>query len=496
MNLTVVLTNPSREELSIIQNSIAPEATLNKIIALSQSNVSPKRTDKKVDVFHCPKFFSTDIIEKIIEQTSTEYIIFVREKGLFRWLRCMPGRLEKMFKTTGAGLIYSHYLAKKGPSNKTIFLPPFQKGSARDTFPLGPVVVIDVKKARKVMKNMYPLKPGRYSGFFQLLLSLALHDQIMLVPEVLYEFEYKDALSQEEEHFNYLLEEEKKQKEAEEAFTAYLKKIDAFIEEPSEALPHEKKDFPVEASIVIPVKNRAQTIKDTLVSALSQKAGFKFNVIVVDNHSTDDTSDILRSFSEKDNRLKVICPSEKGLGIGGCWQLAVESSSCGRYALQLDSDDVYSSETSLETMIQAIKAGPYAMAVGTYRVTNANLKEIPPGIVSHKEWTRKNGHNNLLRVKGVGAPRCYYVPALREVGFPNVSYGEDYAVALEMNRRWPLVRVMDVVYLCRRWENNSDAVLTPELFVNHHMYKDFLRSCEISKRQQINKYLNKNLASE
>jgi glycosyltransferase involved in cell wall biosynthesis len=240
------------------------------------------------------------------------------------------------------------------------------------------------------------------------------------------------------------------------------------------------------ASIVIPVRNRERTIGDAVGSALSQQAEFDFNVIVVDNHSTDRTSAILEEISSRDRRLIHLQPTRNDLGIGGCWNEAVYSSQCGEYAVQLDSDDLYSSEHTLATVVAKLEEGPYAMMIGAYKIVDFDLQEIPPGLIDHREWTRENGRNNALRINGLGAPRAFYVPVLRQIGFPNVSYGEDYSVALRISREYEIARSYEPVYFARRWEGNSDAALPIATANRYDAYKDHLRTVEILARKRMN----------
>ncbi|MGC2442660.1 glycosyltransferase family 2 protein, partial [Candidatus Binatus sp.] len=236
------------------------------------------------------------------------------------------------------------------------------------------------------------------------------------------------------------------------------------------------------ASVVIPVRNRDRTILDAVRSVLVQNADFDFNVLVVDNHSTDRTTEILRGVG--DSRVKHIVPERRDLGIGGCWNEAIYSTHCGQYAIQLDSDDLYLNESVLSRIVAALDAGPYAMLIGSYTMVDFSLKEIPPGLIDHREWTRDNGRNNALRVNGLGAPRAFNTAILRRIGFPNVSYGEDYAVALRISRDFEIGRIYESVYLCRRWEGNSDSALPLEVANRYDLYKDWLRTVEIQARMR------------
>jgi glycosyltransferase involved in cell wall biosynthesis len=270
------------------------------------------------------------------------------------------------------------------------------------------------------------------------------------------------------------------------AVTQYLKQIGAYLKPEFKQIKFDEGDFQTEASVIIPVKNRAKTIGDAIKSVLKQIAGFSFNIIIVDNHSKDGTTEIIKSFAEKDKRIIHIIPAAKDLGIGGCWNEAVHNVNCGRFAVQLDSDDLYKDENTLQCIMDAFKQEKVPMIIGSYRITNFNLEAIPPGIIDHKEWTPENGHNNALRINGLGAPRAFYTPLLRKINFPNVSYGEDYAVALAISRDYQIGRIYEPIYLCRRWEGNTDAGIDIVKVNVNNFYKDSLRTNEIIARQRKN----------
>ena len=269
--------------------------------------------------------------------------------------------------------------------------------------------------------------------------------------------------------------------EMENVLTQHLYEINAMVDDVSKTVDHDQGEFPVEASVIIPVRNRVRTIGDAVRSALSQTTDFPFNVIVVDNGSDDGTSELLESID--DPRLKVISLTGKeGLGIGGCWNKAIFSEYCGRFAIQLDSDDIYSGDDTLQQIVDKFYEGDYAMVIGSYRMTDFNLNPIPPGVIAHREWSDDNGPNNALRINGLGAPRAFFTPILREFPLPNVSYGEDYAAALRITREYEIGRIYEPVYCCRRWEGNSDADLSIEKVNANNSYKDFLRTTELIAR--------------
>jgi glycosyltransferase involved in cell wall biosynthesis len=248
----------------------------------------------------------------------------------------------------------------------------------------------------------------------------------------------------------------------------------------------------VEASVVSPVRNRVKTIRDAVISVLGQLTSFDFNLIVVDNHSTDGTSKILEDLAKMDSRLIHLIPERDDLGIGGCWTAAVMHESCGRFAVQLDSDDLYSGDDTLQTIVNAFYEQKCAMVIGAYQMVDFDLNELPPGIIDHREWTPDNGRNNALRINGLGAPRAFFTPVIREIGFPNVSYGEDYAVGLAISRRFRIGRVYRPLYLCRRWDDNTDASLSVEQMNAHNLYKDRIRTIEVWTRRAENRRYNRN----
>jgi glycosyltransferase involved in cell wall biosynthesis len=264
----------------------------------------------------------------------------------------------------------------------------------------------------------------------------------------------------------------------------HLKRLHAYLAPGCDKVPKYDTLFPVEASVIIPVRNRLNTVGDAIKSVLEQKTNFPFNCIVVDNFSTDGTTYLLRELVKGNELVRHLIPHRTDLGIGGCWNEAVYSEYCGRYAVQLDSDDLYNGPTTLQRIIDEFRHGKYAMVVGSYKLVNMRMEEVPPGVVDHREWTPKNGRNNALRINGFGAPRAFHTALLREIGgLPNVSYGEDYAVALRLSRQYAIGRIFDPLYLCRRWEGNSDAGLTLETQNRHNAYKDKIRTLEILARK-------------
>jgi hypothetical protein len=382
----------------------------------------------------------------------------------------MAERMEQVMSETGAGLVYADAVGHPRIN--------YQPGSIRDNFDFGPVIGV----SREAAEEAGPRSESKWGAIYDLRLRISERRPIVRIPEPLYTASLADTRPTGEKQFDYVDPRNRDyQIEMERIATDYLRRIGAYLEPRFERVPVPSRRFPVKASVVIPVKNRERTVRDAVQSVLGQKAGFDFNVIVVDNHSTDKTTEILRGMG--DQRLVHIVPQRFDLGIGGCWNEAIYSDQCGRYVVQLDSDDLYINDAALARMVGELESGPYAMVVGSYTMVDFSLKEIPPGVIDHREWTRDNGRNNALRINGLGAPRAFDTEILRSFGFPNVSYGEDYAVALRISRDYEIGRIYEPIYLCRRWEGNTDSALPLETANRYDAYKDWVRTVEIKARQ-------------
>ncbi len=408
---------------------------------------------------------------------ATEEVLFVADPRYKLELQAMTlDRMIEVLGARGAGLVYADSTDRSWID--------YQSGSLRDDFDFGPLVVVSVPRAREALTRHGGLDGKlRWGAMYDLRLKLSIDHPIVRIPEPLYSAKDPDTSLGGERHFDYLDSSQLDyQGEMELVVTNHLKRIGAFLPRPNGHIPPSEAVFPVKATIVIPVRNREGTIGDALKSALGQEADFGFNVIVVDNHSTDSTSSVIASHA--DPRLIPKVPETRDLEIGGCWNEAIFAPACGRFALQLDSDDLFLNSGVLSRVVEAMESNRYAMLAGSYTTVDFDLNEIVPGLVAHKEWTADNGHNNLLRVNGLGAPRAYDVSVLRRFGFPNVSYGEDYAVGLRMSREYEIGRIYDSLYLCRRWAENTDADHSPELSNLRNSYKDWLRTLELQARIQ------------
>jgi hypothetical protein len=396
-------------------------------------------------------------------------------------------RWVQVAEDTGAGLVYSDFRDQIGDETSEHPLIDYQPGSIRDTFDFGGVVLISRQALAAAAAMPFNLDALKYGAFYDLRLRLSVVSALLRIPEPLYTRTRLDLRDSGKRQFDYVDPSGRPyQVEMEQIATNHLKRIGACLEPSFDSLPSAEQEFPVRASIVIPVRNRVKTIGDAVKSAVSQRTDFSFNVVVVDNHSTDGTTELLRDLAGRHTNLIHLVPKPTGLGIGGCWNEAIYSPHCGKFAVQLDSDDIYADANALARISARFDEGPFAMVIGSYTITDFQLNEIPPGLIHHREWTRENGRNNALRINGLGAPRGFYVPVLRQIGFPNTSYGEDYAVGLRISRDYEIGRIYESLYYARRWEGNSDAGL--DLFTQNRfdLYKDRLRTIEIAARQAKN----------
>jgi hypothetical protein len=395
-------------------------------------------------------------------------------------------RLAAVAASTGAAFVYGDYYDLKAGVRSPHPVIDYSIGSIRDDFDFGPMVLLDAATARAGLKELEGME-YRYAGLYALRLAISRRILPFRIPEFLSSRIERDFRGSGEKQFDYVDPRNREvQIEMERVVTDHLQRIGAFLHPPYRSVDLTEGDFEVEASVIIPVKDRVRTIRDAVKSVLKQEAPFRFNCIVVDNRSTDGTTDVLREYAESDERLIHHIPVRDDLGIGGCWNEAIEHPRCGRFAVQLDSDDLYADASSLRRVVELFRAEKCAMVVGSYRMTDFSLREIPPGVIDHREWSPDNGPNNALRVNGFGAPRAFFTPVIRQIRFPNVSYGEDYAVCLAISREYAIGRIYEPIYLCRRWEGNSDARLDIEQQNRYNSYKDRLRSVELRARQQKN----------
>jgi hypothetical protein len=395
-------------------------------------------------------------------------------------------RMVQVAGSVNAALLYSDYWKIEAGERHAHPVIDWQLGSIRDDFDFGSVTLMDARLVKEFSQTEESRR-YEYAGVYALRLFLSRKGTVFHLNEYLYTEHETDLRKSGEKQFDYVDSKNRAvQIEYEAAATHHLAEIGALVDAARRKSPDfSEGSFGVEASVVIPVRNRVRTIADAVNSALSQTCSFDYNVIVVDNHSTDGTSEILAEMSRKHGNLKVIVPERQDLGIGGCWNEAVNDPACGRFAVQLDSDDIYSSPHTLQTIVDAFYKEKAAMIVGSYRICDFNLATLPPGLIRHDEWTDGNGANNALRINGLGAPRAFFTPVFRELQMPNTSYGEDYAMGLAVSRHYKIGRIYDELYLCRRWEGNSDAALSVDKVNSNNLYKDRLRTIEILARKAL-----------
>lgn len=432
-------------------------------------------------------------VSTLLKQIFHPYFILVDQEKEIRISPAALRRLWRVAQDDDVGMVYADYYERNHRGNRPQPLTDYQLGSLRDDFRFGPLVLFKCLAIQSVLKKYGALPKDAEAALYDLRLKLSTDFRIVHIPEYLYVAEEKQILKDKkagampEAHFAYVARKNfLRQKQFEKLATQHLKRIGAYLPARRKTLARPLNGLQWKASVVIPVLNRKKTIAQAIQSALEQKTDFPFNILVVDNHSTDGTTGIVQRFASRYPHVHHLVPSRRNLGIGGCWNEAVHSPYCGRYVVQLDSDDLYSSSRTLQKIVDTLRRGRFAMVVGSYTLVDEHLKKIPPGLIAHREWTDANGHNNLLRVNGMGAPRAFDVTVLREIGFPNVSYGEDYAVALRITREYKVGRIYQNLYWCRRWKHNTDAGLSLEQQNRNDTYKDRLRSEEIRARQHLN----------
>ena len=442
-----------------------------------------------IDTFSGLPFGRTQTLREVAASAAGEYLLLYTGNNHLEMGMFACERMIAIAEDTGADMLYAdHYRLVNAPDGSQIRkrhpLIECQKGALRNDFDFGSVLVFRTVSFRRAVAQMDV--DYEYAALYDLRLRM---EKIVHINEYLYTDVETDNRKSGEKQFDYVNPRNRDvQIEMEKVCTAHLKRIGAYLE-PDFKEPDScglGGTFPVTASVVIPVFNRLRTVGDAVESALSQECAFPFNVIVVDNHSTDGTTDLLSSIAARDPRLIHVIPERNDLGIGGCWNMAVHHEMCGEYAVQLDSDDVYSGPDTLRKIVDAFRQQKCAMVVGTYQMTDFQMNPIPPGIIDHREWTEDNGRNNALRINGLGAPRAFWTPLLRTIKLPNTSYGEDYALGLRISREYRIGRIYDVLYCCRRWEGNSDAALDIEKVNANNLYKDRIRTWELEARIRMN----------
>ena len=434
---------------------------------------------------------ATSTLRLIASKAAAEFTMLYTKPTELSFVHYALDRMLSVADDTGADMVYADHFAMTGGVLKQAPVIDCQPGALRDDFDFGGLLLYRTSALRGAVERMDV--EYRFAGLYDLRLKVSQKGRLAHIPEYLYYEVETDLRKSGEKQFDYVDPKNRAvQIEMEQACTGHLKAVGGYLEPVFKPVSFDSGDFEYEASVVIPCKNRVRTVGDAIRSALAQRTSFKYNVIVVDDNSTDGTVDVIKGFLG-DPRLVYIAQDATWHAIGGNWNAALHHPLCGKFALQLDSDDTYYDENTVQKMVDAFYEQNCAMVVGTYRMTDFNGNPLPPGVIDHREWTPENGRNNALRINGLGAPRGFYVPLLRTLNFPTTKYGEDYAVGLRVSREYQIGRVYDVLYNCRRWEGNSDAALEIERVNANNTYKDRIRTWELEARIRANfrkKYKN------
>lgn len=476
---------PYQDKAQVIEtiNGLKLTENVSKIFLLSTEQ--GKESIPGCEIIVIDSLKSTAAIKEIASRADSEYtLIYLKESTLVLGMFALE-RMLRIAGDTNASMVYAdHYQIAEGKRNISPVIT-YQEGSLRDDFNFGSVLIYRSAALKEAAARMSV--NFKFAGLYDLRLKVSQKGSLEHINEYLYTEVENDSRKSGEKIFDYVDPKNRAvQIEMEEACTLHLRDIGGYLKPEFRHIEFSENNFEFEASVIIPVYNRIKTVKDAVASVLKQKTSFKFNLIIIDNHSTDGTYEAIEEFAS-DERLIHLVPERKDLGIGGCWNAGVHHPKCGKFAVQLDSDDIYSDENTLQKIVDSFYAQNCAMVVGTYMMTNFNMEMIAPGIIDHKEWTPENGRNNALRINGLGAPRAFYTPVLRSVKVPNTSYGEDYALGLNISREYQIGRIYDVLYHCRRWDGNSDAALDIVKMNAHNTYKDRIRTWELKARIALNK---------
>jgi hypothetical protein len=453
-----------------------------KIFLVGNADNSPESGD--LAKIALDNFNSTLTVKELARNISTPFVLLYTKTLPLDLGQNALSRMVQVCEGSGAGMVYSDYYEMKTNSLIPHPVNEYQAGSLRDDFDFGSLLLFRTQAFNTAAEQMD--EEFELAGLYDLRLKVSQRYKLVHLPEFLYTELELDTRESGEKLFDYVDPRNRfKQIEMEKACTAHLKAVGAWLSPNFSNITFSSSNFEYEASVIIPVRNRARTISDAIKSVLSQKTDFEFNLIIVDNYSTDGTAELIQTFADSDERVINVIPARKDLGIGGCWNEAINHPACGKFAIQLDSDDLYIDDGVIQRIVNYFYEQNCAMVVGSYQMVNFKLEEIPPGLIDHREWTPENGRNNALRINGLGAPRAFYTPVLRELQIPNVSYGEDYALGLAISRYYQIGRIYDPLYLCRRWEENSDSSLDISRLNAHNFYKDKIRSIELWARQQL-----------
>jgi hypothetical protein len=482
---TVFLIAGQGDDLNLNLDQFQETGTVEKIILFNGMTKPLPGLPGNIKMANIQSMHSTAAVKMMASATVTEYILVYTKPFPLKLGEHSVQRMLQVADDTGAGIIFSDYYEIKNGVTMAHPVIDYQQGSLRDDFNFGSLMLMRTSAVKEAVSGMDD--DFQYAGMYDLRLRISVNHQIFRVPEFLYTEMEVDSRRTGQKMFDYVDPRNRQaQIEMEKACTLYLKKTGGWLKPEFTPAKLDSMEFPVEASVIIPVRNRSKTIVDAVRSVLSQKTMFTFNLIIVDNHSTDGTTAILKKLAKGDGRLIHVIPARDDLGIGGCWNAGVFHPLCGKFAVQLDSDDIYIDNKVLQRIVDEFYRQECVMIVGSYRMVNFDLEEIPPGLIDHREWTPDNGRNNALRINGLGAPRAFFTPVLRKIRLPNVSYGEDYALGLHVSRFYQIGRIYDPLYLCRRWEENTDAELDINKLNQHNTYKDRIRTIELLARIALN----------
>lgn len=477
-----------REELKRTLEGLQGQDIVNRVIILQADE--PTTVEGVDGVLAIDTLKSSDTMRKVAEAAEAPYtLLYMKEQYMEIGLYALE-RMVGIAQCTHAGMVYAdHYKISAEGIRSEAPVIDYQKGSLRDDFDFGSVLLFRTD----ALKTAAGKTTAHYqaAGFYDLRLKLSQCEELVHINENLYSEVELDNRKTGEKLFDYVDPRNRaSQIEMEQACTEHLKAIGGYLAPQFESVDFNQEAFEYEATIMIPVRNRIRTIRDAIDSALSQKTDFKYNVFVVENgpefHSTDGTTEAIEEY-KADERLVHLIPTRRDIGVGGAWNMAAHHPKCGRFIVQLDSDDVYSDENTLQKFVDAFHEQQCAMVIGSYMLTDIDKNMLPPGKIDHREWTPDNGRNNALRINGLGAPRGFFTPVVRAINLPNVNYGEDYALGLAISRRYQIGRIYDVLYCCRRWDDNSDAALSIEKENRNNTYKDRVRTWELQARIAMNK---------
>jgi len=475
---------PVQQGIEYEQNikTLKESGDIARIVLAGNCDFSTNRDD--IAVIVTDNFCSSKAMKEFSKNVTTPFILLYTKTLPLHLGQNTLFRMVQVCKDSGAGMVYSDCLEEKENSIRPHPVIDYQEGSLRDDFDFGSLMLFRTTAFAEAVQRMD--HDFEFAGLYDLRLKVSQNYQLVHLPEFLYTELELDTRKSGQKMFDYVDPRNRfKQIEMEKACTSHLKVAGAWLEPKFREIAFSQDNFEVEASVIIPVRNRSKTISDAIKSVLSQEVEFKFNLIIVDNYSTDGTTGLIKSFAVSDERIIHLIPERKDLGIGGCWNEAINHPMCGKFAIQLDSDDLYIDNRVISRIVASFYEQKCAMVVGSYKMVNFQLEEIPPGLIDHREWTPENGRNNALRINGLGAPRAFYTPVLRDIQVPNVSYGEDYALGLAISRHYQIGRIYDPLYLCRRWDENSDSSLDIVRMNTHNFYKDKIRTLEFWARQQM-----------